>query len=949
VSDQRRADIAAAFGPFRLFAAQRLLLEHEKPLRLGSRALEILTVLLENPGELVTKEELVTRVWPDTFVEEGNLRVHMAALRRALGDGQAGNRYVVTVPGRGYRFVAPVSVVEPSAPGPSKPREDKVSNLPIPLTRMVGRADIVAALAAQLAQRRFITIVGAGGIGKTTVAVAIADAVAPNYHDKVAFVDLSPLTDAALIPSMIAAILGLPTHSENALTALIAFLSGKEMLLVLDSCEHVVDAVANLVERVREAAPGVHILATSREPLRAAGERVYRLLPLGVPPSSVRLKAEEALAFPAIQLFAERAAAALDGFELTDANAPVVADICRRLDGIALAIELAAGLIDAFGLRELATRLDDRFRLLTRGRRTALPRHQTLGTTLDWSYQLLPESERTVLRRLAVFAGRFTLDAVDAVISGNESVVDHVANLVAKSLITADIGGDVVYYRLLETTRAYALNKLEERGEKSEYARRHADYFCALFRRAEAEWDRRPTTEWVDTYVGQTDNVRAALEWAFSASGDVELGIDLTIATVPLWLQLSLIDECRKHVDRALAAARARPEPDLRRDMQLNAALGSSLVYTSMAPEARSAWGRALEIARSIGDDDYQLRSLWGLWVDGLNNGGFKNALSLANQFYGVAAHSSDPLDTLMGDRMIGIAQHFIGEQREARQHVDRMLARYAVPIRASHIARYQFDQRVTAHAFQARILWLLGFPDQAMQIVSTMVEDALSAGHALSLCNALGQGACPVALFCGNLAAAERHLNMLLDYTAKHALEAWHAWALCFRGAVLIRRGEDAAGLQALRSIFDKGPEFQALPRYLVIFGELAQAMGRRREIPQALAAIELAVERSEQREERWYLAELLRIKGELLLSDNATSAVQTAADCFQASLDWARRQGALSWELRAATSLARLQRHNGDVPAARDVLGPVYRRFTEGHGTADLKVAKELLDDLE
>ena len=396
MSDQRWADIAAAFGPFRLFAAQRLLLEHEKPLRLGSRALEILTVLVENPGELVTKEEPIGRVWPDTFVEEGNLRVHMAALRRALGDGQAGNRYVVTVPGRGYRFVAPVSVLEPSAPAPAKSRE-AASNLPLLLTRMVGRAEIVAALAVQLAQRRFITIVGAGGIGKTTVAVAIADAVMPNYRDKVAFVDLSPLTNAALIPSMVVAILGLPTHSENALTALIAFLSDKEMLLVLDSCEHVVDAVANLVERVREAAPGVHILATSREPLRAAGERLYRLLPLGVPPSSVRLKAEEALAFPAIQLFVERAAAVLDGFELTDANAPIIADICRRLDGIALAIELAAGRIDAFGLRELAARLDDRFRLLTRGRRTALPRHETLSTTLDWSYQLLPESERTVL------------------------------------------------------------------------------------------------------------------------------------------------------------------------------------------------------------------------------------------------------------------------------------------------------------------------------------------------------------------------------------------------------------------------------------------------------------------------------------------------------------------------------------------------------------------------
>jgi DNA-binding winged helix-turn-helix (wHTH) protein len=257
VTDQPRAavDSVVAFGPFRLLTARHLLLEGEKPLKLSSRALEILMVLLERPGALVTREELVSRVWPDTFVEDGNLRVHMAALRRALGDGQAGNRYVATISGRGYRFVAPVSVAEETALAAQPPRLETARSRPVPLTRMIGRTEAIAALAAHLTERRFVTIVGAGGIGKTTLAVAVTDAVASTYKDKVAFVELALLADPTLVPGTVASVLELPTHSENPLTTLIAFLSKREMLLVLDNCEHVIEVVAMLVERVRESAP----------------------------------------------------------------------------------------------------------------------------------------------------------------------------------------------------------------------------------------------------------------------------------------------------------------------------------------------------------------------------------------------------------------------------------------------------------------------------------------------------------------------------------------------------------------------------------------------------------------------------------------------------------------------------------------------------------------------
>jgi predicted ATPase/DNA-binding winged helix-turn-helix (wHTH) protein len=956
VSDQPTpaGDITIAFGPFRLLPTRQLLLEGEKPLRLGSRALEILKTLTEQPGAIVSKDDLVARVWPNTFVEEGNLRVHMAALRRALGDGHAGNRFIATVPGRGYSFVAPVSY--PAAPEPP-PRQTawvrSAHNLPVSLTRIVGRSDVVGKLATELPQRRFITIVGPGGIGKTTVAIGVADELSVSYRDGIRFVDLAAITDPQLVPSALASVLGVAIRSDHPLPGLIAFLRDKQMLLVLDSCERVVEAAASLAEEVFSHAHGVHILATSREPLWAEGERVHRLPPLDPPAASPRFTASEAMTYSAIQLFVERATASSDEFRLTDANASMVADICRRLDGIPLAIELAAGRIDALGVQGLASRLDDRFRLLTRGRRTALPRHQTLGATLDWSYELLPEPERVILRRLAIFAGRFTLEAATTVASDARmaaaEVTEYVANLLTKSLVTADVGGVTVHYRLLETTRAYALEKLAASSERKSFARRHAEYCRDLFRRAALEWEKHSTPEWLGTYGGQIDDVRAALDWAFSYDGDSDIGVALTIVAVPLWFQLSLMQECRRHVERAIAASETVATREARRDMELFAALGSALVYTNMGPAAGAAWRKALELAERLDDVDYKLRALWGLWVDSLNNGRFQEAVALGQQFYDAAAGSGRPNDPLLGHRMIGTALHFIGNQTDARQHVDRMLSGYVMPVPASDVVRYQADRRLTAHSFQARCLWLLGFPDQALDVVAKAVEEGRSIGHALSLCAVLGQGACPVAVWSGDIDAAERYLQLLLDCSASHALGLWHTWGAYLSGVLHIRRGNYAAGLQELRSLLLEPPEIRSLPRYLGMLGELAKAMGRCGEVAQAEKTIEDAIDRADRREERWCLAELMRIRGELVLQGGAPNAIESAAAWFRRSLDLARSQSALSWELRTATSLARLQADQRNAREARQLLEPVYARFTEGFGTADLKTARQLLGELE
>jgi DNA-binding winged helix-turn-helix (wHTH) protein len=361
-----------AFGAFRLIPAQRVLLDDGKPLRLGNRGLDILTTLVERAGEAIPKEQFIARTWPDTVVDEGALRVHVAALRKALGDGRAGRRYITNNPGRGYAFVAPVKREHTPPALASTNGAAGGNDLPAPLTRIVGRDDVVAALAKQLARRRLLTIVGPGGIGKTTVAVAVADTVRTSYKDGAWFVGLASLADPDLVPGALGAALGIHSSGVNPLPGLTAWLRDKAVLIVLDSCEHVIDAAASLAEAVLKAAPGVSILITSREPLRAEGESLHRLAALELPTDSI-LGAGDALRYSAVQLFNERATAAADGFALTDADVPAVLEICRRLDSIPLALELAAARVDAFGVRDLTAHLDDRFRLLTTGRRTALP------------------------------------------------------------------------------------------------------------------------------------------------------------------------------------------------------------------------------------------------------------------------------------------------------------------------------------------------------------------------------------------------------------------------------------------------------------------------------------------------------------------------------------------------------------------------------------------------
>jgi predicted ATPase/DNA-binding winged helix-turn-helix (wHTH) protein len=528
-----RVKSAYVFGPFKLSVAERLLKRGEEALRIGGRALDLLTVMVERAGEVISHKELIARAWPDVTVEEANLRVHISALRKMLGDGLDGARYISNVAGRGYCFVATVvrsSVQRALLQDDNAGIASRTHNLPARLATMLGREQIVRQLLTKLMTCRFVSIVGPGGVGKTTVAVAVAHALIEGFQGAVFFVDLGAFADPGLVSTAVASALGVAPQAGDPLFGLGRFLGERKVLLVLDNCEHVVDAAAQLAERVMNETPQTHILATTREPLRVEGEHVHLLHSLETPPDDPGLPAAEVLRYSAVRLFMERAQAGGYHTELSDAEAPIVANICRRLDGIALGIELAASRVASLGISGTAELLDNRFKVVWRGRRTAPPRHQTLNAMLDWSYNLLSDLEKKILFRLSIFVGDFTIKAACEVAAEEEVddalVTRAVMRLLEKSLISTTHFERCTYYRLLDTTRAYALIKLASSGEMDRVARRHATAFCRYLQE----------NKFLRSGLGESDsaesalhigNVRAALDWALSDHGDGAVAVEL--------------------------------------------------------------------------------------------------------------------------------------------------------------------------------------------------------------------------------------------------------------------------------------------------------------------------------------------------------------------------------------------------------------------------------------
>jgi predicted ATPase len=452
---------------------------------------------------------------------------------------------------------------------------------------------------------RLLTLVGIGGIGKTRLALQLAAEVVDAYREGVWLVELASIRDPMLVPTSVAQVLGVAERTGTPLTdTLCAHLQTRQVLLILDNCEHLRGACATLTEAILRKAAEVTIFATSRESLHAAGEQTYPLQTLSLPDPSA--SAELIAGSDAVQLFVERAQQQLPDFELTANRIRVVAQLCVHLDGIPLALELAAARIRALSVEQIHARLNDRFGLLTGGTGTALPRQQTLRATLDWSFDLLGQQERVVLRRLAIFAGGFTLEAASVVVSDQAidelAAVDLLSQLVARSLVVADTNETRARYRLLETTSAYAFEKLVEAGEIEAMRRRHAQYFRNLFERAPDDWERQSDSEWSARYQSELDNVRAALDWAFGSGGDPAIGIELSGAAGELWYFLSLRREGRERLETAVA--RVGPQTSASDQARLWRWLGWMWAMEQPA-QAVAAYERAIELHHGVATGRY--------------------------------------------------------------------------------------------------------------------------------------------------------------------------------------------------------------------------------------------------------------------------------------------------------------------------------------------------------
>ena len=676
------AERSFSFDGFCLIPRRQLLLRDGERVKVGARALDILTVLVERAGELVSNADLEARAWPETFVHASNLKVHIVSLRRILRAATGDSQAILNVPGRGYRFTRPVARRGHALPPAARPRRSVRRALDA-LPRLFGRDEDHGRLLDALTAHSVVTVVGPGGIGKTTLALAAAARLGQRFTGPPCFIDFSSLDDPQYVVQSIAVELGLRPDANDPLSAIADHLRATPRLLILDNCEHLGAAIAVAAERLAAGLGDSAILATSREPLRTRSEHVLRLAPLASPAEASRVAVDDALRHPAVALFVARAGDRAPFSLRDDEEAAAVARICRLLDGLPLAIELAAKRLGAMRPGALLRLLEDGPDALDRpvaaGPDTVEPaRQRTLIATLDWSYRLLSAPESQILRFVAVFAREFaTADTVALLAPLGLSADDILAglqSLAAKSFATVELRQGQPCYRLFESVRRYGLAQLDAAGERERARQLHARHLLEVVERAEEEWRWQVTDEWVGRHASRIDDLRHAITWAFGATGDPTTGVRLTAAAIPLWEELCSVDEARLRVAHALEVARSLPGCDLRLKARLALRHAWTLTWSqARLPETAAPWTECLDLARAAGDGEYELRALWGLATYETFTGRSVEAIDHLRAFDALAEQTGDPSVRPDGQRLLALALAYVGEVREGDEALQRL------------------------------------------------------------------------------------------------------------------------------------------------------------------------------------------------------------------------------------------------------------------------------------
>jgi predicted ATPase/DNA-binding winged helix-turn-helix (wHTH) protein len=846
------------------------------PLRVGSRAFDILELLNNANGELVSKDEILRVVWPRTVVEENNLQVQISALRKVFG---ASSQLIRTVSGRGYKLLQCTSVVRAECAGDTLPDGARGTSVDDALVTsnggavdLFGRDLTLAEVLTVLKHHEMVTLVGTGGIGKTRLAIEAARKAGSAFPDGVVLIPFSSVTDERFALDAAAAGLRMKNSSGPlSINTIVDAARGKRLLIVLDNCEHVVGTAASIALALRNS--GHAILATSREPLRIPDETLYPVPPLVVPDA---VSTEDAVMLTgAAQLFLARVKGVSPEFTVDKKTVLLIGAVCRALDGIPLAIELAAARATLLGMEVIGNRLNDRLRILTGGCRTAPPRHQTMRATLDWSYRLLSDIERSMLRRLGVFVGGFTFDAicfltVDLHASAWETL-DAFCGLVSKSMVAAQLDGNSRRYRLLETTRDYALQQLDDNGERNAASAMHARYLLTLLGEAPVGGAERTDERRLADFTCELDNIRAALEWSFSSSGDPSVGVALASATVPYLFDQSLLSECCSRARQALAVYNSTMDSEIPSDavLKLRASLAAGLVYTNgPSHEARQEWMNLYAEAVLQSNSEYEARALWGLWNAHQFSGEPKAALLMAQRFSDLARGRDDVMQSLLGLGIEGITLHYLGDQPQARARLEEMLAACDQPADRSSANRFGIKHGIVARAALSRVLWVQGATQCALELAQSTLQAAIDYDNEMITCYVLVEAAIPLAILADDVVRARHAITELHERAFRMSFPIWIEVCACYEQCVAAMASPNPARLRVFSIAIERlaqtgfrAPLTFLLYRYALALAKCGDAMN-------ALKAVDQAIKHGDVTGERWLLAELRRVRKMILSS---------------------------------------------------------------------------------